>query len=910
MPLASRMINFTTLFLKTLSSLISFVQKYYKSIIAITAAIVIYNTRLKLAVAWQAIHNFSLKKTEARLFLLIKSTSLYNTAVQACVLAQGLFNVAITLFTKGLTAARLQFALLTAAMAKNPLGLIAVALGTVVGLVLQFTGLLGKETKAVEKNATVLRGRAKALEDCVEAAEEASKIAAEEAASMEYLQKIIHDNSKSLRERNWAIKELQKAVPEYHASLNEEGVLTESNTEKIKEYLEQLKKKALAEALYERFKEVIGKKAKAELDAASSDKKLEEYEQEHGYTLLDRARYMEVINNPKALKLYDDRTDGSYRLLLAMKAKNDKAKELVNDEMEQLLSFANDMDISNLLDNLVATKGQYAWHPVRTNGKGGGSYRGGRSNDYNPEKDKIERDALSYKNYLTLQYQQGLITRRKYEEKLLKMEKNKYEKLRDLYKKGSKEWNEYEQKRLDLLQQERDQKEEWNMQSIQQHEENEKKAAQRDYLDGILNEEQYQLRLDEIRLEHLRRRATYYKRFGYTEKANQFESQVEAEELRQSVERRRKYLQKAKDLQNEYFKKSLDERQEDELLLLDELVRADVISEEKKQEYVLQIQRKYDKLREEEKKKKSEDSPLGNPTGIASDFPDIFIKLESLQAKLKDGKQTWEDYAAVAVSALAFVSTAMSSVTQLFSAQQQEEENAVTKRYDNEIKKVGENSHKGKKLEEQKQKELAAVKNKYRKKQMALEIAQAVASTAMAAINAYASASKVSWILGPIAAAMAVAAGGIQIAAIKKQHAAESSGYYEGGFTGGSDYRRRAGIVHQGEFVASHRAVQNPNVLPFLRLIDHAQRNNTIASLSAADGSRAIAAPQATANAATATAAAPALQVVDTASGRTADAIVRLNENLEAGIRASVSITGEDGFERQWNRYNKMKNRK
>ena len=281
-----------------------------------------------------------------------------------------------------------------------------------------------------------------------------------------------------------------------------------------------------------------------------------------------------------------------------------------------------------------------------------------------------------------------------------------------------------------------------------------------------------------------------------------------------------------------------------------------------------------------------------------------------MQAKLKDGEQTWEDYAAVAVSALAFVSTALSSVAQLFSAQQQEEENAVTQRYDREIKKVGENSRKGKKLEEQKQKELAAVKNKYRKKQMGMEIAQAVASTAMAAINAYASASKVSWILGPIAAAMAVAAGGIQIAAIKKQHAAESSGYYEGGFTGGSDYRRRAGIVHQGEFVASHLAVQNPNVLPFLRLIDHAQRNNTIASLSAADVSRAIAAPQATASAATATAAAPALQVVDTASGRTADAIVRLNENLEAGIRASVSITGEDGFERQWNRYNKMKNRK
>ena len=157
---------------------------------------------------------------------------------------------------------------------------------------------------------------------------------------------------------------------------------------------------------------------------------------------------------------------------------------------------------------------------------------------------------------------------------------------------------------------------------------------------------------------------------------------------------------------------------------------------------------------------------------------------------------------------------------------------------------------------------------------------------------------------------MAVAAGGIQIAAIKKQHAAESSGYYEGGFTGGSDDRKKAGIVHQGEFVASHLAVQNPNVLPLLKLIDHAQRNNTIASLSATDVSRAIAAPQATAGHTAVTASSPTLQILDATSERTVEAIERLNDNLEAGIRASVSITGEDGLEKQWNRYDKMKKRK
>ena len=266
----------------------------------------------------------------------------------------------------------------------------------------------------------------------------------------------------------------------------------------------------------------------------------------------------------------------------------------------------------------------------------------------------------------------------------------------------------------------------------------------------------------------------------------------------------------------------------------------------------------------------------------------------------------------MAVSALAFVGSALSSVSQLYAAQQQAEEAAVTTRYYTEIKKVGENSAKGKKLEEQKQKELAKVKNKYRKKQMTMEVAQAVASTAMAAINAYASAAKVSFLLAPIAAAMALAAGGIQIAAIKKQHAAESTGYYEGGFTGGRNYRRRAGIVHEGEFVASHLAVQNPNVLPFLRLIDHAQRNNTIASLTAADVSRAVIAPQATSSAVAnmPSAAAPVVRIEQAKDNETRDAIRRLNENLEAGIHASVVITGEDGFERQWNRYNRMKARK
>ena len=924
MPVASKMVNFTTLFLKTLSALITWVQKHYKSIIAITAAFVVYNATLKITVAWEALHNLHLKAKVANLWLAIKTTTLYKAAVQACALAQGLFIVAVTLFTKGIVAARIQFVLLTAAMAKNPIGLIAVALSTVIGLVLQFTGLLGDDTEAVEENTKALKGREKALQDCSEADKAANEKYTEEAKRIEKLQQIIHDNTRSIKERRWAIAELQKSVPEYHASLSNEGTLTERNTEKIKDYLVQLKKKALAEALYEKLKEAMSKKADADLAKQAWDNgvrigeerlKKPEYqsriEQEWGYTWKGGLRKYDVEKNP----LY---TEANNRLFHSLRRQEFWANEQksAQDAIDTLMEYAKQQGVDKMLDNLMASGGN---ETDLNNPKGTTPTLPGKGKKTDPVKearDNLEKEALARKLYQTLQYQQGLISRREYEEKLLAIEQDMVIKQRDLYQQGSKEWNELEEKRLDMVQRVCDQQAQWSMQDIARQEAEANAAAQREYLQGTLSEEQYQRRLDEIKLAHLRKRADYYTQFGDPEKAQEFTAQADAEDLRQQLARRKDFLQKAKAMENEYFQKSLDERQQDELRLLDELVAAGVIAEEKKQEYITQIQDKYKKLRKDEKDRKDKEegkkieNPLGNATGIASDFTDIFKKLESLQAKLKDGEQTWEDYAAVAVSALAFVSTALSSVAQLFSAQQQEEENAITRRYDNEIKKVGENSRKGKKLEEQKQKELAAVKNKYRKKQMALEIAQAVASTAMAAINAYSSASKVSWILGPIAAAMAVAAGGIQIAAIKKQHAAESSGYYEGGFTGGSDYRRRAGIVHQGEFVASHRAVQNPNVLPFLRLIDHAQRNNTIASLSAADVSRAIAAPQATANAATATAAAPALQVVDTASGRTADAIVRLNENLEAGIRASVSITGEDGFERQWNRYNKMKNRK
>lgn len=237
------------------------------------------------------------------------------------------------------------------------------------------------------------------------------------------------------------------------------------------------------------------------------------------------------------------------------------------------------------------------------------------------------------------------------------------------------------------------------------------------------------------------------------------------------------------------------------------------------------------------------------------------------------------------------------------------EQAKISKNYEKQIAAAGKNSKKKKKLEEKRDKELAAAKSKANKKAMKIEIAQAIASTAMAAINAYSSAAAIKgtgWLLAPIAAGMATAAGMMQIATIKKQHQAEAAGYYEGGYTGGNRYRKEAGVVHEGEFVANHRAVNNSSIRPAFDLIDRAQRANTVGSLTADDISRALGAG------ASAAVVAPIVNVSnDNAEVRQSldgvnSAVSRLNENIERGIKADVSIAGRDGIDRKLKEYHRM----
>lgn len=189
----------------------------------------------------------------------------------------------------------------------------------------------------------------------------------------------------------------------------------------------------------------------------------------------------------------------------------------------------------------------------------------------------------------------------------------------------------------------------------------------------------------------------------------------------------------------------------------------------------------------------------------------------------------------------------------------------------------------------------------------AMQVIQAVAQTAQNALAAYGSAAQVpvvGYILAPIAAAMAVAAGAIQIAAIKKQQQASAAqGYSKGGFTRRGRVDEPAGIVHAGEWVASQKLLANPVARPLIEHLDHVQRTNTIGSLRSEDVSRAITAPQSISRIMDGDASA-ALMVA--AIAQSSSVVERLADRLEKPIAAITTVAGDYGINQAKDEYDAL----
>lgn len=406
-------------------------------------------------------------------------------------------------------------------------------------------------------------------------------------------------------------------------------------------------------------------------------------------------------------------------------------------------------------------------------------------------------------------------------------------------------------------------------------------------------EEALQQRLFEIKVKYLKKMQAAYNQAS--EEWHNYKVQIEQTESAEQLRRQKLLAQRVAEWKKQYEYREAKQRYDLEMELLADAFDKGLISYREFLEAQRDMKKKYADEYMPESAKPQSGSAEGNAKAMKHDLEivkslyeqGLISKKQYEQAKeriertynkkslegirkfgstqanqLLDIYEAWQNFfnateedggnwatrlAALASSVFAVMNAGMQQASEYMQACADIEVAKAEKKYDREIELAEGNSYRVKKAEKQKEKEIAKIKSDAAKKQFAMQVIQAVAQTATNALNAYGSAAQVpviGYILAPIAAAMAVAAGAVQIATIKKQQqASEAQGYSEGGFTPEGKADEVAGVVHKGEWVASQRLVNNPRTRPLLEALDYAQRTNTIGSITAADVSRTITAP-------------------------------------------------------------------
>ena len=473
------------------------------------------------------------------------------------------------------------------------------------------------------------------------------------------------------------------------------------------------------------------------------------------------------------------------------------------------------------------------------------------------------------------------------------------------------------------------------------------------------NEEALQQRLFSIRIKYLHKMQAAYN--TASEEYHDYQVQIDQAEGAEQLRRQKLFAQRIAEWKKQYAYKEASFRYNMELTLLEEAHEKQLLSEEEYERAKADLKKKYvneympdsakpqggsaemqakamqrdleqvkslydqgliDKKQYEDAKARIERNYRKKSTDAARQFGstetnqllDIYEAWQNFfNATEEDGGNWATRLAALASSVFSVMNAGMQQASEYMQACADVEIAKTEKKYDREIELAEGNSYRVKKAEKQKEAEIAKIKNETNRKMFAMQVIQAVAQTATNAINAYGSAAAipvVGYIMAPIAAAMAVAAGALQIATIKKQQqASEAQGYSEGGFTPSGKSDEVAGVVHKGEWVASQALVNNPRTRPLLEALDYAQRTNTIGSITAADVSRTITAPSVIASQSSGT---PTVvnntynNVSPTENSEYAQTMRRLADRLDEPFVTVNTVSGDLGIQKAQDEYEKL----
>ena len=973
-PVVKHMVSSTGLMAKALLYSIRFAIEHKRTLIALAAVLAAYRVGLMISVAWENRFWIAKIKNIAADKLSAVWTSVVTTAKAA-------WSAIVLVATGRLNAATIAQWRLNAAMAANPIGLV---IAGIVALISVIWGLSQRMEDATKKHSALNdvqnEGKKKAAEE-IEVVKRLHQIIrnSNEAydtrrKAIEQLQKMVPGYHASLTKEGKLTERNTKAIADYIRSLQNKA-LAEAAYDKLVE---------LQKARIEQQMTVDRKKYNIRAVDRELQKKQYESRKSYGNSDANGARY--ETNRVRIEKL-DERQEQVDALNSAQTELNETTKQI--NQLNNFVQGNNEVkNFYGKLINQKATdfstddtgSGTYTPHGTTDDKKGSKvdklkkkELEDGKK--FIAEVDKQHREA---NDKLKVQFAQGLITTEEYNNAVAKNDEQALKRKRDFYTRNLDQRQKWQDELNKHADKEKKRTEDWSIAEIDKRHKAELDALEHKEAEGLITTEEYEKQRDRLTLEHLKARADYYKQWGRVDDYEKAAAALQEEDNKQRLARERKYQEKVKQLRNEYLKKSAGELFQEEMKVLSELHTRKLISEEEYLRLQAALRLKYQGddgrggLIAEERQKRVDEflttarhnasGELGTPRddkdesshtagtnafGV-SELAKSALKLrvhaatyDALKRMRDKDKEHALEYAAAfkqldrerlqgitdaAAAAYATFGAVVSTFGDLQRAEGEAQVARTEREYEAKIKAAEGDNERTKQLEAEKQAAVAKIKNEYNRRATGVQIAQAVAGGAMAAINAYSSAAAipvVGHVLAPIAAALAVATTAAQIATIRKQAEAQQTGYYEGGFTPGRRYRQTAGVVHEGEFVANHKAVNNPAVLPVLRLIDHAQRNNTIASLTAADVSRAIAAPgvpsqgrtpasesSATRPATAQRRAQPDTVPADTVAQGLQEAIDRLNARLEQGIRSTVSIDGQDGVAYQLDKFRRLSNYK
>lgn len=902
-PAARLCVSTASVTVRVLSGLIDFVIKYRTTILVLTTAII------------------ALTVAETAHIVKLKAISIWNNVVVA--------------------GSKRLWAVLVA----HPYLAVAAAAASLVAVIIDLSRKTGAATKAQE-----------ALNDI---RKEAQEQIVEEQNKLENLRKVAMDETRSLKDRYTAINELNRIVPNYNAQIDKTTGKYKENKQALDDYIKSLVHLYEVQGAKDKLKEIGKERADLEIQKQEQEKIIQKDAEEAKSEVHVSGREGKSMDMGTASLRSKHKADlaKTKEDLAALDKKRDAIKEaygadIQNQEVKKIKED-NDGGGGGSSTHQETEKGRKAREKAEKKAAAEARKREAAAR----KEQKKQRDTIKAETNAELAenvqaYADNQKTYQQFIDDREKITLEGIEKMKALYGEDS---NEYKQLLDDKVN------------ASKKHDEAIIKMKEKDIeREKLLNEAnikaqyydknsaiyQNDIALDEALYQNevsaMGKRLKLYNEGS--EEWLDIKAEMEQASLDHQLQQQEAYLDMVKSLRQQFGKQDIDAEQQMYLNGLDAIYKKGLIKQEEYDQMRLQLTRQFVAQRNQleaqdhgagstQVKIDAKTSEMVNGAraaagdaqqmggGIGSYFTSQIQNYTNTMEKLKELYGNDEQNHAAYMQAKAQVtadflnnmvqqtSVAYNGINNILSAASSYaqacsdlEQARISKNNEKQIEAAGNNSKKKKKLEEKRDKELAEAKSKANKKAMKIEIAQAIASTAMAAINAYSSAASIpvtGWIMAPIAAGLATAAGMLQIATIKKQHQAEAAGYYSGGYTGGSQYRREAGVVHEGEFVANHQAVNNSSIRPAFDLIDRAQRSNTVGSLTADDISRALG----QGGSAMVT---PIVNVSnDNSEVRQSlvgvnDAVNRLNQTLDDGIEIELPIAGRNGLHKKLKDYDKI----